>query len=86
MFSLFLLGDIFAVRMRYNLVSLGCDIPRYARCDMIQIPSRPAGHIVCVANIAPVREYRKFRKGLISLRVLLKDNTLLRYRFFISYI
>ena len=34
-FALFLLDDIFAVRMRYNLVSLGYDIPRCARCDMI---------------------------------------------------
>ena len=39
LFSLFLLGDIFAVRMRYNLVSLGCDMPRYSRCDIIQIPN-----------------------------------------------
>ena len=35
MSSLFLLGDIFAMRMRYNLASLGCDMPRYARRDMI---------------------------------------------------
>ena len=41
------------MRMRYNLVSLSCDMLRYTRHDMIQIPSRPAGHIVCVANIAP---------------------------------
>ena len=35
-YSLFFLsGDILALRMRYNLAVLGCDMPRYARRDMI---------------------------------------------------
>ena len=75
--ALFLLGDIFAMRIRYNLVMLGCDISRYARCDMIQIPSRPAGHIACRRQISlPLGNIANPTRDLYRCVFSVKDNTL----------
>ncbi len=52
----FLLGDIFAMRMRYNRTSFGCDIPRSHSVRYDINPFTPDGaYRLPKANIAPER-------------------------------